>query len=76
MEVEKIAQEEREAYFDHSTPTGNTIFEEVTYSQTTENDPVDAVSDIVRSSITEEDTGTAKRILNEYLNRLEPIITS
>lgn len=74
--VEKIAQEERKAFVDHPRSAGNTVFEDVTYSQTTKNDPVDAISDIVRSSIKEEDTGTARRVLNEYVDRLEPIITS
>ncbi|WP_206537180.1 hypothetical protein [Natrialba asiatica] len=67
-------QEEREKFHENSNQNSDTIFKEVTYSQTTENDPVDTVSDIVRSSITEEDTGTAKRVLNEYIDRIEPII--
>jgi len=74
--IEEIVHEERQDHFSDPSQVGNTIFEEVTYSQTTENDPVDAVSDIVRSSITEEDTGNAKRILNEYVDRIEPIITN
>lgn len=74
--VEEIVDDEREEFFDDSRSKGNKIYEEVTYSQTTENDPVDAVSDIVRSSIAEEDTGTAKRVLNAYVDRLEPTINS
>jgi hypothetical protein len=74
--VEEIVDDEREKFFDDSRSKGNKIYEEVTHSQTAENDPVDAVSDIVRSSIAEEDTGTAKRVLNEYVDRLEPTINS
>lgn len=73
--VEDIVDDEREKFFNNPRSNANSIYNEVTYSQTTENDPIDAVSDIIRSSIAEEDTGTAKRVLNKYVDQLEPTIT-
>ena len=74
-EVEEIVVDERENHLNSSSIEPGALFEEVTYSQTTENDPVDAVSDIVRSSIGEDDTGTAKRVLNDYVEQLKPAVT-
>jgi hypothetical protein len=74
-EVEESIRVEREEIFENGDrdPILN-IFREIAYLEVSDDDPVDRSMDIIRSRILNNDTGTAKTLIEEYSNHTESII--
>lgn len=75
-QVEQAVADVRTDIHENSPGDVNGIYQKVSYLHLSEDDPVDAFSDILRSRIQNGDTWTAKRLLHDYVEHVEPLIAN